>query len=124
MTPAIDFAYKCLSMYLERGRKAQRSLKSGDDEKALECLKWQRAAYLNFCFYDEIASNESDNYLNEQRFIDLWREIRLCDKLLEDQMSTRFIQFNDGLKKILKARKHLKRFHSGQKASSGYVGSV
>jgi hypothetical protein len=124
MTPAIDYAYQCLSMYLERGLKAQVLLESGDDEKALECLKWRRAAFLNFCFYDEIVTQERADYLNEARFVEIWREIRSCDNLLEEQMSTRFNQFNNGLKKIFKARMHLKRFHSGQKASSGYVGSV
>lgn len=124
MTPAIDYAFKCLSMYLERGLKAKVSLESGDDEKALEYLKWRRAAFLNFCFYDEIVTQERSDYLNDARFIDIWHKIRSCDKLLEEQMSTRFTQFNNGLKKIFKARMHLKRFHSGQTAESGYVGSV
>jgi hypothetical protein len=124
MASDIHQAEVCLGSYLKRGQQALTYLEKGEIDKALESLKWRRAAFFNFKVADRHATKVDTDYLQRDEFQALWSEIQMVDRNLDGQLK---YQINTMKKRILDTncvKGKIQRFHSGLNPQPGVVGSV
>lgn len=124
MNAALKQVESCLRIYRDRGNEALFALQDGSDEKAMESLKWRRAAYFNFRFYDERAQQSDPDYLQREPFVGLFREITQVDQKLARELEQQYTQAQTEWRRTRMMIGKIQRFRSGNNRSHAFQRSI
>lgn len=114
----------CLEVYRKRGEEALDLFARGELDRALECLKWRKAAYLNFRFYDQQAVKFDSDYLLQEEFQDLWQRLGELDRKLTEVMQGAGNNLAAQLQRIRQHRLSIRRYHSGSSQGGAFRKTV
>jgi hypothetical protein len=125
MSSSFEQSLRCLKIYLERGRSVLENLRLGVIDRIDDDLKWRKAAFINFKFYDELARQTDDRKLDERQRSDneaklqaLWLEVDKVDRELTALLNQEARSLAQQVVSIRATRSKLRCFHSGTKIAS------
>lgn len=125
MSSSFEQSLRCLKIYLERGRSVLENLRLGGVDRIDDDLKWRKAAFINFKFYDELARQTDGRKLNERQRSDneaklqaLWLEVDKVDRELTALLNQEARSLAQQVVSIRATRSKLRCFHSGTKIAS------